>query len=66
MKGLAVDVEQRYLSLNDFLQDLTHPNPAFLAPVTESTQSRSLIFWQLMSLTWFVVAMFLIAALWLP
>ena len=66
MKGLAVDLEQRYHSLDDFLQDLTQPNPAFLAPIAESKQSRTLLFWQLMSLTWFVVAMFLIAALWLP
>jgi len=66
MKGLSVDLEQRYHNLDDLLQDLTQPNPAFLTPMTETKQSRAMLFWQLMSLTWFMVAMFLIAVLWLP
>ncbi|WP_432472927.1 protein kinase domain-containing protein [Amphritea sp. HPY] len=54
-KGLAIDTEKRYQSLQDFMQDLTHPNPDFLAPREEKITTKStMIFWQILFLIWFV------------
>lgn len=64
-KALSIRPAERYDSLDHFMQDLTHPNPEFLAPREERTQSSSaLLFWQLMSLIWFTVSMFLLIAFW--
>ncbi len=65
MKGLSVRPEERYQSIEQFLQDATHPNPSFLLPKKEEKQTYNIIFWQMMSLVWFITSMFLIAALWL-
>ena len=64
-KGLSPELDQRYKSLDEFLQDLTHPNPDFVHDREVQQQSNKVIFWQAMSLVWFIVAMFLIGALWL-
>jgi len=54
-KGLSIDQEKRYTSLQAFMQDLTHPNPEFLAPREENISTKStMIFWQILFLIWFV------------
>lgn len=65
MKGLSIHSAERYHSIEQFLQDVTHPNPAFLTPHEEEKNTQIVIFWQMMSLVWFITTMFLIAALWL-
>jgi protein phosphatase len=65
MKGLTIKPEERYDSIESFLHDVTQPNPNFIYPQEEEKKTQGAIFWQLMSLVWFTVSMFLIAALWL-
>lgn len=64
-KGLSPELEQRYKTLDEFLQDLTQPNPDFVHDREVQQQSNKIIFWQVMSLVWFIITMFLIGALWL-
>ncbi|MCP4880896.1 MAG: bifunctional protein-serine/threonine kinase/phosphatase [Gammaproteobacteria bacterium] len=64
-KGLTPELGHRYKHLDDFLQDLTHPNAEFVHDRKVQKQSNRVIFWQAMSLIWFIVSMFLIGALWL-
>ena len=54
-KGVAFDLEQRYKTIEDFMRDLTQPNPEFLKddPVVEKNTS-SLLFWKLLSGFWFL------------
>ncbi len=53
-KGVAFDLEERYLTIDDLLNDLTQPNPEFLRsdPVVEKNTS-TLLFWKLLSGFWF-------------
>ncbi|GGK70685.1 bifunctional protein-serine/threonine kinase/phosphatase [Amphritea balenae] len=54
-KGLEINTEKRYNALQDFMQDLTHPNPEFLIPREEKISTKSsMIFWQILFLVWFV------------
>lgn len=65
-KALSIKPAERYDTLEHFMHDLTEPNPEFLTP-RENTQqsSSSVLFWQLMSLVWFTVSMFLLIAFWM-
>jgi len=60
-KGVAFDLNQRYLTIEQLMVDLTQPNPEFLKgdPVTESSAS-SLVFWKLLSGFWFVTFLLLL------
>ncbi|MBY4676357.1 bifunctional protein-serine/threonine kinase/phosphatase [Marinobacterium arenosum] len=65
-KALAIDPTKRYDSLDHFMQDLTEPNPDFLTPrEAEQKNPNALLFWQLMSLVWFMIALFTLIAFWL-
>lgn len=54
-KGVAFELEQRYRSIDDLMQDITQPNPDFLRtdPVVEKNAS-GLMFWKLLSGFWFL------------
>ncbi|GGO76534.1 protein kinase [Marinobacterium nitratireducens] len=65
-KALSPELESRYDSLESFLNDLTHPNPELLTARDEPIPHRGmLVFWQLMSLVWFVSALVLMLLFWL-
>jgi len=65
-KALAIDPTQRYDSLEQMMQDLTQPNPDLLVPREEAQKHpNALLFWQLMSLVWFMIALFTLIAFWL-
>ncbi|WP_299180155.1 bifunctional protein-serine/threonine kinase/phosphatase [uncultured Neptuniibacter sp.] len=65
-KAMMIDPQQRYDSIDQFMQDLTQPNPDFLIPREAAQKSpNALIFWQLMSLVWFMIAIFTLIAFWL-
>jgi serine/threonine protein phosphatase PrpC len=53
-KGVAFDLQERYHTIDDLVQDLTQPNPDFLRgdPVVEKNTS-TLLFWKLLSGFWF-------------
>jgi len=55
-KGVKFNLEERYLSIRQFIKDLKHPNPEFLRddPKVEYTKSP-LLFWQFMSVFWVVM-----------
>lgn len=65
-KAMSIEPQLRYEHLDQFIHDLTEPNPGFLEP-RENTQKspNALIFWQLMSLVWFMIAIFTLIAFWL-
>ncbi|GAA0859247.1 protein kinase domain-containing protein [Aliiglaciecola litoralis] len=54
-KGVSFDLANRYTRLQDFVDDVTQPNPVFLQDDPVVQQSRGLIFWQLMSAFWVVM-----------
>ena len=65
-KAMMIDPQQRYDTIDHFMQDLTEPNPAFLVSREAAQKSpNALIFWQLMSLVWFMIALFTLIAFWL-
>ncbi|MBV1787513.1 bifunctional protein-serine/threonine kinase/phosphatase [Marinobacterium sp. D7] len=65
-KALAIDPAQRYDSLEQMMRDLTQPNPDLLVPREEAQKHpNALLFWQLMSLVWFMIALFTLIAFWL-
>ncbi|MDP6166978.1 MAG: bifunctional protein-serine/threonine kinase/phosphatase [Gammaproteobacteria bacterium] len=64
-KALNPELSQRYKDLDTFMQDLTQPNPDFVYDRTTQQQSNKVLFWQVTSLIWFIVTVFLIGALWL-
>ena len=48
---------RRYQTLSEFVHDLRHPNPSFTDAKRPSLLERDpLLFWRLLSLVWFVVA----------
>ncbi len=51
-KGVNLDLSKRYTRLQDFIDDVSTPNPLFLHDDPEIEQSRGLVFWQLMSAFW--------------
>jgi protein phosphatase len=60
-KGVHFDLEQRYATVGDLLQDLTQPNADFLRedPVAERKDSTEL-FWKLISGFWFLTLVLVI------
>lgn len=60
-KGVAFDLQQRYLKIDDLLTDITQPNPLFLQadPVVEKNAS-SLTLWKLLSGFWFLTFLLVI------
>ncbi len=60
-KGLKFDLNERYLTMKDFIGDLKYPNSDFLRddPKKEFTSSP-LLFWQVMSGVWIVALMAMI------
>ncbi|WP_448565942.1 protein kinase domain-containing protein [Thalassotalea ganghwensis] len=61
-KGVQINPERRYVTIEQFLQDLTHPNPAFLVDVPEAKEKQSKVsFWLLLSLSWIVMLIIVIA-----
>lgn len=55
-KGVKFNLEERYLSIRQFISDLKQPNPEFLRddPKVEYTKSP-LLFWQFMSVFWVIM-----------
>lgn len=54
-KGVEFDLQERYGSIDELMQDLSHPNPEFLRDEAPSRQrANSELFWKLMSGFWFV------------
>ena len=52
-KGVKIDLEHRYVTIEQLLQDLTHPNPDFLLDVPEAKAERSkTTFWMMLSGFW--------------
>ncbi len=67
-KALSPHPEHRQANLDEFLHDLSEPNPELLEPRDEQEQGSlrtSLVFWQVMSGVWLVSLVFLIIAFWL-
>ena len=60
-KGSTFDLEERYRTIDDFLNDLLNPNPEFLRtdPVVQKS-ANTLMFWKLLSGFWFVTFLLLI------
>lgn len=60
-KGVDFDLQHRYTTVTEFMQDLRRPNPNFLRDeVKQSTKNSSLLFWQLLSGFWFVTLLLVI------
>lgn len=51
-KGVDLDLSKRYQRLQDFVDDISYPNPQFLKDDPSIQKSRGLMFWQLMSAFW--------------
>ncbi|TLU61998.1 bifunctional protein-serine/threonine kinase/phosphatase [Thalassotalea litorea] len=52
-KGVQIQPEKRYLTLDQFLSDLTNPNPLFLHDVIETKEEQSRVFfWMILSGFW--------------
>lgn len=60
-KGVAFDLQQRYTTIDEFITDITQPNPLFLQldPVVEKNAS-SLTLWKLLSGFWFLTLLLVI------
>ena len=54
-KGVSLDPSQRYKQLQDFVTDVTQPNPLFLREDPEIDNSKGLFFWQMMSAFWVIM-----------
>ena len=59
-KGVSFDLQERYLSVEALIADLTVPNPLFLKPEPEPKEASTLVFWKLVSGFWFVTLLLLI------
>ncbi len=60
-KGVAIDPEQRYLTIDQFLKDLLHPNPEFLRNDPRLGDDRSpVLFWQFLSGFWVLILVLVI------
>jgi len=61
-KGVQIDLEKRYITMPQFLRDLTHPNPDYLLDVPEAPQKHnSVVFWSLLSSGLFLMLIVVIA-----
>ncbi len=54
-KGVSIDTSQRYKRLDDFVNDVSQPNPVFLRDDPKVENSKGLFFWQMMSAFWVVM-----------
>jgi protein phosphatase len=54
-KGVSFDLSQRYSRLQYFIDDVSKPNPVFLQDDPKVSNSRGLLFWQLMSGFWILM-----------
>lgn len=54
-KGVSLDLGVRYTSLQDFVDDITRPNPDFLHDDPQLEKSRGLLFWELISAFWILM-----------
>ncbi|MDX1705930.1 protein kinase domain-containing protein [Pseudidiomarina sp.] len=62
-RGVSLNLNERYQSLQQLLKDLQQPNPDFLhEEVKQEHKTSSLLFWQLLSGFWFIT---LILVIWL-
>lgn len=61
-KSVKFDLQERYRTIREFIQDLKYPNPEFLRddPKQEFTKSP-LLFWQMMSLFWILMIFIMVA-----
>src|SRR5690606_3186943 len=53
-KGVKINPADRYVTVAEFMADLTHPNPLFLKEDPEVKGAGTLLFWKLLSGFWFV------------
>ena len=60
-KGVSLDIPKRYRSLQDYVDDITRPNPEFLKDDPAIDNSKGLLFWQMMSAFW--VAMLILVVI---
>lgn len=60
-KGVTLDIPKRYKRLQDFVDDVTRPNPEFLKDDPAIDNSKGLLFWQMMSAFW--VAMLILVVI---
>jgi protein phosphatase len=61
-KGVQMDTEKRYPTLDSFLKDLTQPNPDFLLDVPESaSKHNSVVFWGVLSGSMFLLLLIVIS-----
>jgi len=52
-KGVQINTEKRYQTMQQFITDLTNPNPDFLHNVPETQQAKSkMLFWAILSGFW--------------
>lgn len=54
-KGVSFNLSIRYSRLEDFIRDVSKPNPEFLYEDPQLENSRGLLFWQLMSGFWILM-----------
>lgn len=55
-KGCKNNPEERYASLDEFIHDLQHPNPAFLKDgPTDKKEGNTVFFWKILSFLWLAV-----------
>jgi serine/threonine protein kinase len=60
-KATAIDRRRRYNLLSEFVHDLAHPNPVFVAKNTEPLLERNpLLFWKGAALLLFILVLFLV------
>ena len=61
-KGVQLDIEKRYPTIQHFLKDLTHPNPDYLLDVPESsTEHNTIMFWGILSGSMIVLLLIVIS-----
>jgi protein phosphatase len=55
-KGCKNNPEQRYVTLEEFISDLQHPNPEFLkdSPVSKN-EGNTVFFWKILSFLWLAI-----------
>ena len=55
-KGCKNNPAERYVSLEEFMRDLQHPNPEFLKDgLVTSTEGNTIFFWKILSFLWLTV-----------
>ena len=54
-KAVSLDLDVRYSRLQEFVDDISQPNPIFLHDDPNVSNSKGLLFWQLMSGFWILM-----------